>query len=323
MNQMTKHIFILNPVAGKGKLQSNLREQIEHVCNAAGVDYEIHQTGAVGEATVFVRSTCEQLADTPLRFYACGGDGTLSETVNGAYGFSNASVGVIPVGTGNDFVRNFSHSEAFLDIEAQLQGESACLDLMQYNGKLCANMINIGFDCEVVKQTGKLKKSKLVPKGLTYVVGLAITLIRKPGVKAGVSFDGGEVQNRNMLLTSVGNGAFCGGGFHSTPLALLQDGMLDMLMIRNVSRTRFLTLVGMYKKGTFVGHPRIKGVIDYVKCKSVKYCFKGVQSICVDGEVVDVREKLEIGVVRDALRLVVPKGAAYQPSEKVRPVGTY
>lgn len=320
MNQNAKHVFILNPVAGKGKMQSDLQEQIERTCAAAGVDYEIHLTGSVGEATEFVRHTCKQHPELSLRFYACGGDGTLSETVNGAHGFANAEVGVIPVGTGNDFVRNFAHSEVFLDIGAQLQGESIGLDLMQYNGKLCANMINIGFDCEVVKQTAKLKKNKLVPKSLTYIVGLVITLIRKPGVKAGVSFDGGEVQHRNMLLTSVANGAFCGGGFHSTPLALLQDGVLDMLLIKNVSRTRFLTLVSMYKNGTFVGHPRAKRIIDYVKCQQVKYYFDGVQSICVDGEVVDVRE-LEIGVVRDALQLIVPKGAAYAPVEQARPVG--
>lgn len=317
MNLMIKHVFILNPAAGKGKMQSDLQSKIEHVCTARGVDFEIHHTGAPGEATAFVRTTCEQNPDLQLRFYACGGDGTVSETVNGAYGFANAAVGIVPVGTGNDFVRNFEGKDAFLDIDAQLEGDTAMLDLMQYNGKLCANMINIGFDCEVVKQTAKLKRSKLIPKGMAYIAGLVVTLVRKPGVAARVSFDGGEPEQRRMLLTAIANGAWCGGGFHSNPLALLSDGVLDTILIKNVTRIRFISLVGMYKKGTYVTNRGARRVIDYVKSHSVHYYFDGVQSICVDGEITEVTD-LEICAVRDALRFVVPRGVTYEPT--VQPV---
>lgn len=320
MEQSVKHVFILNPAAGKGKMQIDLQAQIDRVCTERGVDYEIHPTSAVGEATEYVRACCESHPDTVLRFYACGGDGTLSETVNGAHGYTNACVGVVPVGTGNDFVRNFDQSDAFLDINAQLDGESVMLDLMQYNGKLCANMINIGFDCEVVKLTAKLKRNKLIPKGMAYIVGLVITLIRKPGVTAGVSVDGGEIQQRRMLLTSVANGAWCGGGFHSTPLALLGDGVLDTLLIKNVGRLRFLSLVGLYKKGTFIDNKRAREVIDYIKGHSVCYTFEAPQSICVDGEITEVRE-LEVSAIRDALRLIVPRGACYAPAAEPLPVG--
>lgn len=320
MNKRTKHIFLLNPAAGKGKMQDGLAEQIERVCSQKGVDYEIHRTNASGEATTYVRACCEQNPDTQLRFYACGGDGTLSETVNGAYGYANACVGVVPVGTGNDFVRNFSGSEAFLDIAAQLDGQAVSLDLMEYNGKLCANMVNIGFDCEVVKQTAKLKKSKLIPKSMTYIAGLVITLIRKPGVVADVSVDGGKPERRRMLLTAVANGAWCGGGFHSTPLALLDDGVLDTLLIKNVSRIRFLTLVPLYKKGTFVDSKSARRVIDYIKCHTVRYTFDAMQSICVDGEIAEVKD-LEVRVIRDAVSMIVPDKALYAPTAEQMPVG--
>lgn len=313
MKENIKHIFILNPAAGKGEMQSSLAEQIVRVCSERDVDFEIHHTLACGEATEYVRACCEQHPNTQFRFYACGGDGTLGETVNGAYGFSNASVGVVPVGTGNDFVRNFEGAQAFLDIAAQLDGEPAMLDMLQYNDKFCANMVNVGFDCEVVKLTGKLKRNKLIPKGMAYITGLVITLIRKPGVKATVSIDGGEPQRRNMLLTAVANGAWCGGGFHSTPLAILHDGVLDTLLIKNVGRIKFLTLVKMYKEGTFVANKKAREVIDYVKCKTIHYTFDALQSICVDGEVTEVGE-LRVSVVKDALRLIVPRGVSYQPA---------
>ena len=320
MNQHIKHVFILNPAAGKGEMQHVLQEQIERVCTERGVDYEIHFTKVSGDATEYVRSCCEQQPDVAFRFYACGGDGTVNETANGAYGYENASVGIIPVGTGNDFVRNFDGNQAFMDIAAQLDGEVVTLDLMRYNDKLCVNMINIGFDCEVVKQTAKLKRSKLIPNGMAYIAGLVITLIRKPGVKACVSLDGGEVQKRRMLLTAVANGAWCGGGFHSTPLALLQDGVLDVLLIKNVTRVRFLTLVGKYKSGSFIDDKSARQVIDYYKCHTIQYTFDKPQSICVDGEVAQATV-LSVSVERDALRLVVPQGAVYAPAKQTLQIG--
>lgn len=317
---MIKHVFILNPAAGKGAKQADLRERIEQVCVERGVDFEIHQTSACGEATGYVRSFCEQHPDMQLRFYACGGDGTLSEVVNGAYGCANAAVGVVPVGTGNDFVRNFEGKEWFLDIGAQLDGQTHMMDLMQYNDRLCVNMINIGFDCEVVKLTAKLKEKKLLSADMGYIAGLVLTLIRKPGVKALVSVDGGQPVKHDMLLTSAANGAWCGGGFHSSPIALPDDGILDIVMIKNVTRVRFLSLVKAYKDGSHIHNPKAKRVIDYVKCHTVRYTFGGMQSICVDGEVIEAQE-LEISAVRNALCLVVPKGAAYVSAVEPMPAG--
>ena len=320
MESRIKHVFLLNPAAGKSEGKADLQTQIGQVCAARGVEYEIHLTSKPGEATTFVDALCVREPDTQLRFYACGGDGTLSETVNGAYGHANAAVGVIPVGTGNDFVRNFEGKQAFLDIDAQLDGQLQTFDLIRYNDHLCTNMINIGFDCEVVKVTSKIKRSKLLPAGMGYIAGLVITLLRKPGVKASVSLDGAPAQKRRMLLTAVANGAWCGGGFHSTPLAHLRDGVLDVLMIKNVTRVKFVSLVKLYKSGQFINSPRARQVIDYAKVHTIRYTFDAPQSICVDGEVLEVTA-LEICAERDALCLIVPRGVAYLPAAEPAPVG--
>ncbi len=320
MESTVKHVFILNPAAGKSEGKADLRTQIEQACSARGVNFEIHMTGQPGDATSFVDALCTREPKTQLHFYACGGDGTLSETVCGAYGHPNAAVGVIPVGTGNDFVRNFEGKQAFLDIDAQLDGQTQYVDLIRYNDRLCTNMINIGFDCEVVKMTSKLKKSKLLPAGMGYIAGLVLTLVRKPGVKASISLDGAPAQKRNMLLTAVANGEWCGGGFHSSPLAHIKDGVLDVLMIKNISRVKFVSLVKQYKSGSYVHSPRARRVIDYVKVHTIRYTFDAPQSICVDGEVVEATE-LEISAARNALCLIVPRGATYAPACEPTPVG--
>ena len=76
-----KHIFILNPAAGKQNAMAELEEQLKQ--KFGGVDYEIYQTKASGDAISYIRTYC-LLHHEPVRFYACGGDGTLNEVVNGA-----------------------------------------------------------------------------------------------------------------------------------------------------------------------------------------------------------------------------------------------
>src|SRR5665647_2515123 len=97
-----KHVFIINPAAGKGRQACELKPKIEKYCDENSLDCIIHVTSAAYEAIGFVR----ELAKTGehMRFYACGGDGTLYEVVNGAFGYPNAEVAVMPLGSGNDFI---------------------------------------------------------------------------------------------------------------------------------------------------------------------------------------------------------------------------
>ena len=109
-----KHIFILNPAAGKENAKEKLAAQLKSVY--ANVDYEIYETRGRGDASAYIKQYCETNKES-VRFYACGGDGTLNEVVNGAVGFPQASVGCIPCGSGNDFVKYYGGKEIFLNME--------------------------------------------------------------------------------------------------------------------------------------------------------------------------------------------------------------
>jgi YegS/Rv2252/BmrU family lipid kinase len=303
-----KNYFIINPNAGVGGAREELCEKINKVCKARGVDYEIYITKSVGDATDFVRSVCDDSSNLPARFFAAGGDGTLCEVVNGAIGFVGAEVGLIPIGTGNDFARNFSDKHLFLDIEAQLDGVATPIDVLKYNDSYSANMINIGFDCEVVKKKEKLQEKKYLPSKLAYIFGLVICLVKKPGLKATVYIDGEKLNDSDFLLSTFANGSFCGGGFHSNPRALLNDGKVDAIFVRNISRAKFLTLVSSYKKGTHIV-PKNDKLLFTMKASSIRFEFPDIQSISVDGEIVDCSE-LTIKCVNEALSFVVPCGSA-------------
>lgn len=301
-----KNYFIINPKAGKGKHAEALEDQIRSACEKCGANYEIYLTTAVGDATRFVKEKCAEGINLPARFFACGGDGTLGEVVNGAVGTDGAYVGLIPSGTGNDFVRNFADKELFFDIEAQLGGENVQVDVLKCNDLYAINMINIGFDCEVVKKKESIQARGILPSKLAYIFGLVATLVKKPGVKARLTFDDGESIEAKYLLTTYANGKFCGGGFHSNPLAALNDGECDILLINDISRTKFVSLVGSYKKGTHI-NPKTKKVLSTKKAQRVDIEFFGTQSISVDGELFDF-ERITISCVHDALGFTVPRG---------------
>ena len=303
-----KYYFIINPHSGKGKHTEELSLKIQQVCGAKDITYEIYQTLGVGDATRFVREVCSSPDNLPARFYACGGDGTLGEVVNAAACVAGASVGVIPVGTGNDFVRNFDKKETFFDIEAQIDASEISVDLLKCNDIYSVNMLNIGFDCEVVKKVASIKKNPLIPSKLAYVAGVVVTLIKKPGLRASVSIDGKKA-DRTFLLTTFANGAFCGGGFHSNPRAELTDGLIDALFVENVSRMTFINLVGSYKKGTHLV-PKNDKILKSQKLKKIYFKFEKTQSVSIDGELFDFDE-LSVECVPNALNLLLPAGISY------------
>ena len=305
-----KYCFILNPAAGKGEHIDTLKASIEAACRARGVEYEIYLTAGIGDATEYV---CRKVAEDPsasYRFYACGGDGTLCEVVGGVMRLPreiHVSVGLIPSGTGNDFVRNFSRRECFFDIPAQLDAETCTIDLLRCNDRYAINMVNVGFDCEVVVKTARLKRKKLIPSKLAYIVGLVITLIRKPGVRMRLVTDGVEREDKPYLLNTYANGCFCGGGFHSNPRASLCDGRIDALFVNSIGRLKFISMVGDYKKGTHLT-PRFDKVLRNEKAETIDLYFEDTANICVDGEVLQAKE-LHLSVVRNALQILIPRGS--------------
>lgn len=306
-----KHIFILNPAAGKGGEVEPLVERLKSECKRLCVEHYIHITEKVGDATDFILRECAKggkFFGECCRFYACGGDGTISEVLDGAARVDGAEVGVIPIGTGNDFCRSCTPRELYFDIEAQVNGSALPIDAVRYNGHYSANMINIGFDCEVVKETARIKRRSWVPGKLAYVFGLVRTLIRKPGASFKLSVDDKKAEDCNLLLCAIANGPYCGGGFDALPMADLSDGKVNIIKIKNVSRIKFLTLVKQYKDGTLPLNRKIDDLREYISCSHAVFEFDHDQAVCVDGEIREMR-RLEIDVEPGRFRFSVPRGA--------------
>ncbi|MEE0944391.1 MAG: YegS/Rv2252/BmrU family lipid kinase [Clostridia bacterium] len=307
-----KTVFIINPKAGQGKDIDALAENIRNTAEALKKDYEIYFTKYAGDARSFVSEYLKE--NGAARFIACGGDGTLNEVVNGAISYDDAEVGVIPIGTGNDFCRNFGSADVFRDVKAQFVSNSQKCDAISYkttvNGKgisgYAVNMFNIGFDCNVADLTSRMKQKPFISGSLAYFLSIFVILIKKKGANLRITADGNTINSGKLLLSAIANGSFCGGGVKSNPLASVTDGLININIIKNVSRLRLLTLLPCYMKGTFpeknVGH-----IIFSKKYKKVVIePLNNYMRLCVDGEITDAGN-CEFEILPKAFKFVVPE----------------
>lgn len=256
-----KYAFIVNPASGQGKHGNGLVPDIERlIAEHPDKDIKIYYTQGEKDATVVADCLAKE-ADGDIVIFACGGDGTIQEVVNGIYGHDNAYLSVIPVGSGNDFVRalggGLKEGKKFLDLASHLDASSTKIDLIKMSWeedgeiktRLVDNGINIGFDGNTCIVAGEYKKLPGVSGTGAYILAVAKELIKKDGANLHITADGEEFFNGPLLLATVGNGGFCGGGFESCPKADLADGLLELLAINDMSRVNFVSLVPKYKAG--------------------------------------------------------------------------
>ncbi|MDO4618560.1 MAG: diacylglycerol kinase family protein [Clostridia bacterium] len=299
-----KTVFIVNPKAGHGKHTKRILDKINSDCK----DSEIYLTTGEKDAVRFVREYL--INNGEGRFIACGGDGTLSEVVNGTYGFENAEVGVIPIGSGNDFVRNFSENCDFFNTGLQEKAVPEKVDLIEYKSThegVAVNMCNIGFDCNTADLANKLKSKTILGGAFSYVVAILVTLIKKTATDLVIETEDGVIYDGRLLLTSIANGSYCGGGIKSNPLAELNDGLININIVKDLSRLKFISLLPSYMKGTFLKKKGIEKYVTSIQCKKLKITPKsGKMRLGVDGEIHDC-ETVMIEAKKAAMNFIVPQ----------------
>ncbi len=311
-----KNYFIINPNAGRKRRKAALLGRIEQAAAQTGLECEVYFTRSMSDGENFVRKICRENPDKVFRFFGCGGDGTLNEVVNGIYGFDNAVAGNVPLGTGNDFARAFGPLKSFADIKAQLLGSIREVDLIrctyEFNGRhivrYCDNMINIGFDSNVVAKAAEIRRGGVVTGSAAYLLGVGIILIEKKGADLRIELDNGYVHDGPLLLTAAANGRYCGGGVQSSPESLVDDGIIEVSIIKEVSRSKFVSLYPSYSKGNHIESLTAEGILDYHRVRRLKITSNtGTMKVSNDGEIMSPHS-LELEVVPEAIRFSVPSG---------------
>lgn len=301
-----KHIFIVNPAAGKGQAATRIVPQIEAYFKAhPELSYEVYITKAQGDGKTHVENAAK--TGEPIRFYACGGDGTLYEVVNGAYKYPNAAVGILPLGSGNDFARIFGKSDKLLDIDAQVNAETRKFDLIDAGGHVAINQCSMGLDAEVCAKQAYFKKLPGVGGEFAYTMSLFYCLFRRLKSDFKIVIDDDKVIEGRMLFALCGNSRWYGGGYKGAPKAVPDDGLLDFILVRKtVGRLKLAGLVGKYKRGEHLTWD----FTDFVRGKKLQIFSKNPAAVNVDGECEYVTEST-FQILPAALDVIMPDTESY------------
>ncbi len=302
------HVFIVNPVAGKGKALAILTPLLQHCFKEKPDAYTVHVTGGPGEAVSYIKERAQ--TGEAVRFYACGGDGTLFEVVNGAYGFPHVEIASVPLGTGNDFIRLFGGKESFLNLAAQIEGTPVTLDLIRCGEHHAINLCSMGMDAEVGANMLKFKKLPLPPR-MIYTLALLYCFLRKIRNRFEIQIDDAPPIKGSFLFALAGNSRWYGGGYMGAPLAVPDDGLLDFVLVKSVSRLRILSLLKTYKNG---GVLELKDICTFIRGRRMRVRSEAPATVNMDGECKSVRD-VAFHIQKAAIRFCIPKGLQYHPSE--------
>ena len=302
-----RHIFIINPAAGKPETTHRLEEQLSRL----SVPHEVFYTREAGEAQKIAERAAAE--GVPARLYACGGDGTLNEVVNGAAGHDFLAVTNVPKGTGNDFLKLFGpdYRALFSDLEALAAGPQTPFDLMDCNGKLGLDVVCAGVDARIAAGVHRYSKLKGVSGRWAYLLSLAEQIFLRGICRPmTVEMGGRRWENEPTAILCICNGRHYGGGFMPVGEAMPDDGVLDMLRVGQASLFTFLRLVGKYAKGRYRDYPQI---IDAVHSREVSFSAREPITAVVDGEVL-TDTAFTVCLSEKKVNFFYPAGVSYAPS---------
>lgn len=291
---MTYHL-ILNPAAGRGRARRCARRLVE-LARRRLKPLEVHTTERPGHARELVSRMAGD-ADTVI---AAGGDGTIFEVVNGL-GNSGAALGVIPIGSGNDFVRSVGlPGDVASAIDIIRRGNHRAVDVGLANGYRFVNGLGIGFDARAVVESRKIKWLRGLP---LYLLSVLKAAWKYRNQKVRLHIDGDE-EERPVFMISVGNGEYLGGGFRINPGARIDDGWLEVCIFQALRKSEIFRYLPLAVRGAHLRLPQVQ----QRRAQRLRVEAEEPLPVHADGELLSPHgfHSVEVSLQPGALRVCVP-----------------
>lgn len=298
-----KHIFIINPNAGAKNAYHTVKDAL--AVYDEQLDYEIYLTKCTGDATEFIRQYCESHKGETVRFYACGGDGTLNEVASGIVGYQNVSMTCYPCGSGNDFVKIYGDAERFLDIDRLIHAKEESIDIMRVGSRYCINVCNFGFDTCVAKKMIEVKRKKFIGGKNAYKYAVIYAAFHAMKNSCNMNVDGTVFHTGDMLLCTIANGGYVGGSFCCAPRSKNNDGLMEVCLVKPLSKRKFATLLKPYKTGKHLDAPQFKDCMVYLRGRTIEVDAPEGFAISLDGEIVETNH-FKIETLAGQVQFAVP-----------------
>ena len=275
---MGEVVAIVNRTAGKGKC-GRLWPQIEAYLQQLGLNPAVEFTKGEGDAIALAKKVANNGAQTVL---SVGGDGTLNEVVNGLVGNPETTLGVIPAGSGNDFIRSLGIKPSDWQSACRIiaNGYKKAVDLGQVNGRYFVNVSGVGFDATVVNCANTWGRQHF-PTKLAYTAAVLKTLREFKPTRVRIQLDDQEIEAVSWLVV-VASGQYFGGGMWVAPEADLHDGLFDVCILADLSKPAFLRAFPSVFNGKHLSHPAIR----FYRARQVSVIAEQPLLVQADGEVI-------------------------------------
>lgn len=299
-----KTVFLVNPAAGREDPRRTALPPFLAYWERQGAPFEVIGTKAPGHAEELVRALAGSGEET--RVFAVGGDGTFREAASGAAGCRTLSLGILPCGSGDDFVRSFGGRERFLSPEAQFAAVPRPLDLILTEYGPAADMCAIGLDAAVAYHMVRFKRLPFVTGSMAYNLALVKCFFSRLGFEMDVTIDGEEHFSGSFAFALAGNGQYYGGGYRGAPRAVPDDGLLDFVLIRTPGRLKILRMLPAYKRGEHLDSPVFAPYLVYRRGRRMEVS-SGREAIATcDGECVTTKQ-ISFSVSPAAFSFLLPR----------------
>lgn len=282
--------LIVNPGAceGKGK---NILEEVENRLKERGVEYDVFCPKARGEIRSHVAELTKEGGKTVI---AMGGDGTLNEVMCGISNVEGTVLGLIPAGTGNDFAEA-AHIPAGADaLSLILDGEPKYTDFLDCGTYRSINIAGLGIDVDILERCERKEHGSERGK---YLSALLASIVKFQAIDMEVTVDG-EKHELKALLAAACNGSQFGGGIPICPPALLDDGKLDLVLIKCPRRLKIPVELMKLMKGKILNRP----IARHILCEEVRIVPAVKGNAQYDGEL-HPADELHVKVVSGKLRM--------------------
>lgn len=293
--------LIINPRAGRGRGRRYAR-RIRRYLERSGCTVHPSFSRAPGDVEAQTREACRE---GYRHVVIVGGDGTVHEAANGVLSCAGqAALGLIPLGTGNDFAKAvglpLDWRKACAAVADRIaSGQSRRIDAGRCNDFFFANGVGIGLDAAVTLTSEKMK---WLPGSVAYVLALITVMVRGiPAARARIECDD-EVRHAAISMAVACNGSWLGGVFCIAPRARNDDGVLQIVVAGPLTRRRILRLAPSVIRGTHEGAPEA----TFTDCRSFRIRLERPRPVESDGEIrYQAATDLDIEILPNALRLLV------------------
>ncbi len=298
------HIFIINPFAGHQTFADDLRTKLAKVKN---LDYFVFNTRYKGYETELVRKILHIFEGEKLRFYCCGGSGTMRNMLNGFDSLDDVEVAFFPCGLTNDFLKNFGKDEErFHNIEELINGDVIKVDYIKTNYGISLNSLSTGMDSNCLGKMNDFRIARFISKDLPYTLATLYSIFVSNPHEYEITIDD-EKLNGKFAEIFIGNGCVFGGNMFFADKTCVNDGKAISRFVGNKKAFTLLTELLDLQNKKF---DKIKKNMQCGECSriTIKRSSGSNFSINHDGDLINGVSVCEAEIVHKGLNFVVPKG---------------